>query len=113
LIGWYFKNSVGGEFLSPGEWVADGRLYPRAAFDPIEIGLLTDDAPRDTRMRLLQCQTEQWVGPGQRYGCGIMLKGHAAECENTGVLGTHSDVCIVVEAYEEIQPSEIATASAR
>lgn len=85
ISGTYASNSIGGEIILVGQWS-----------NPITVGLLTDDATRETRMQLLTCR--QHLLDYGKTGCWrITLVGHAANCSNQTLLGASSDVCLVVE----------------
>ena len=91
VSGTYASNSIGGESIFVGQWS-----------NPITIGLLTDDATRETRMQLLTCR--QHLLDYGKTGCWrITLVGHADNCSSQTLLGNSADVCLVVEDSHDAQ----------
>jgi hypothetical protein len=87
------KIAVLGAYLHEGrmDYIAVGSYS-----HPVEIPLLIDDASRETRVRLLQCQEK----PLNTWNTGcqdVILLGHAAICTLTTLAGSSEEPCIAVE----------------
>jgi hypothetical protein len=84
-------------------WTRLSLLPPKGSFNATrQIGLLTDDATRETRMQLLTCR--QHLLDYGKTGCWrITIVGHADNCSSQTFLGNSADVCLVVEDSHDAQ----------
>jgi hypothetical protein len=89
----YVHAAAGGDFLIAG-----------SLSQPTELGLLIEDAPRETRMQLMQCR-EHILGPYFYHNTGcyrITLIGHATSCTRTRPFyGSEDDTCLNVEGHHD------------
>jgi TonB family protein len=88
------KVSVTGTYMASAN---NERLWVAGTSDnPVTIGLLTDKATRESRLRFLDCR-EKLIAYGV-YGCGGMtIVGTATLCTRTTLLGSGEDPCIEVD----------------
>jgi uncharacterized protein YecT (DUF1311 family) len=99
------KVSLSGAYISDGNvgvLYADTRAiimathYPNAGgSNQPRVPLLTDDASRDFRQRLLACQTNP---ASAQVGCPVIVLGLATMCKLSNALGAERDLpCVAVE----------------
>jgi hypothetical protein len=83
----YYQKIGQIETLSPSDMAA---LNPTVR-DELNIGLLTDDAPRNIRKYFLDCRTTS------KLGCRIVIWGRATMCTTTTLVGSKNSPCLIVE----------------
>jgi hypothetical protein len=71
----------------------------------IRIGVLSDDAPREARSALVDCQRGIMDALFGLRGCrGMVIAGHAVACKLTSITGWHSPYCLSVENAVHEEP---------
>ncbi|MDB6043087.1 MAG: hypothetical protein JWM63_1638 [Gammaproteobacteria bacterium] len=94
LTGSYILQGHLGLLYADMQAVIMTRYHPEAATQP-NVPLLTDDASRHLRQRLLSCQTDLSAA---QVGCTIKVRGRATMCPLTDAFGaTHEAPCVKVE----------------
>jgi hypothetical protein len=94
LTGSYILQGNVGMLYANMQAVIMTRYHPDAGTQP-NVPLLTDDASRQLRQRLLSCQTDPSAA---KVGCTLKIRGHAAMCPVTNAFGaTHEAPCVKVE----------------
>jgi hypothetical protein len=94
LTGSYILQGNLGRLYADMQAVIMTRYHPDAGTQP-NVPLLTDDASRRLRQRLLSCQTDPSAA---KVGCTVKIRGQATMCPLTNALGaTHEAPCVNVE----------------
>lgn len=91
LSGFYIKQGNIERLFSNMLAIAMSREYGQLNAG---VGLLTEDANRETRAYLLECQQNPVAS---QTGCPVTLLGHASMCTVTSLVGSHEEPCLVVE----------------
>jgi hypothetical protein len=89
------KVSIQGYYQKIGqiETLSPSNLDTRnpTTWNQLNIGLLTDDAPRNIRKRFLDCRTTT------QFGCQIVIGGRITMCTTTTLVGSKISPCLIVE----------------
>jgi hypothetical protein len=94
LTGWYILQDNRGMLYADMQAIVMTRYHPEAGPQP-NVPLLTNDASRQLRQRLLSCQTDLSAA---QVGCTIKIRGQARMCPLTDASGaTHEVPCVNVE----------------
>jgi hypothetical protein len=94
LTGSYILQGNLGMLYADMQAVIMTRYHPDAGTQP-NVPLLTDDASRHLRQRLLSCQTDLSAA---QVGCTVKIRGRATMCPLTNASGaTHEAPCVNVE----------------
>jgi hypothetical protein len=94
LTGSYILQGNLGLLYADMQAVIITRYHPEAGTQP-NVPLLTEDASRHLRQRLLSCQTDLSAA---QVGCTVKIRGRATMCPQTNAFGaTHEAPCVNVE----------------